>query len=330
MFPDTLVMAKHDPAELSYTFAIPSGTQAKYIDLAQCLSAVNRRLYRQGKCYYIQSVEASVAYSSSFQSGFIGISTLPDTWVTRNAWYKAFKLWTAMNKKVLKDNPSVQGKWADFKVMFDKLHADGGWTSAGPVLNYIPSDTGGTEVDQGEWYLSSFVQPQHNVDPATGAPEAADEYKVHMLGEDKTNAGTPDQPLISGGVIQAYQDTRAQVRSGSPEVPAAMSTSWMTLLTDDGSQEPELADVIEDQNDAPPYDVDEYPGGAGNFNTGVVKSITLVTTALMRSTDRGFKVPLGLLKVNSNIGNEGSPGFLLTLHLAPGDYKGVLTTEMRQ
>ena len=43
-----------------------------------------------------------------------------------------------------------------------------------------------------------------------------------------------------------------------------MSTSFFNLLTDSGSQEPELADVIEDENDEPPYDQDEYPGGGVN------------------------------------------------------------------
>ena len=160
---------------------------------------------------------------------------------------------------MLEDNPSVEGKWNDFKVFMDAAHFSGGSTDAGPDLNLLPRDSGGNAISTGEWNMSTFVRPQHEVDPNTGLPEAADEFVGHMMGAD-VGSLAPGSTLNSAGIIQGYEDTRALVIP-APDVPAEMSDSWMTILTDDGSQEPELAEVIEGENDNPPYDRTDYVGG---------------------------------------------------------------------
>jgi hypothetical protein len=126
---------KLQPAELAYTFLLPTSGSAttNYISLAQAASFVNRRLYSQGKCYYVSRIVMSSTSASTCV-----VSTLPDTWVTSNAWVKAKALWKEMNNKVLEDNPSTQGKWADFKVFFDIVHRNGGTNAAGPTLNFLP------------------------------------------------------------------------------------------------------------------------------------------------------------------------------------------------
>ncbi len=307
---------KMQPAELSYTFSIPasSGVSTKYIDTAQIASAVNRRLYEQSKCYYVSRVTLVASAATT-----VGISTLPDTWVTANAHTKAKALWNTMNKGVLKDNPSVKGKWADFKVFFDKDHYDGGYTSAGPTLNMFPV-SGSTEVKPGEWYMSTYVSPQHDVNPADGVELPADEYKAHMLDADSGAAGSRG----SAGIIAGYEATRARVQI-APDVPTDMQINWMTELSDLGGQDPELANVIEDANDNPPYDLDEYPGGATNFNDGVLQTFLITTSSLNSDKDIGFKVPLGLMKLNY----QGAAA-TLTIHLTPGHYKGLYTTEVKQ
>ena len=103
--PDLQGMAKSkiQPAELCYNFILPtSGSPiTSYIDLAQCASAVNRRLYHQGKNYYVSRI-----VMASTNAAKALISTLPDNWVTANAWVKAKSMWDTMNKGVLHDNPS--------------------------------------------------------------------------------------------------------------------------------------------------------------------------------------------------------------------------------
>ncbi len=323
-------MAKIQPAQTTLTFLDSvENLNGKYIDIAQCLSFVNRRQYEQGKCYYVESVKIGLNEAIA-DTGVIGTAllTIPDTWVTANAWVKAKALWDAMNEKVLEDNPSVQGKWAQFITFMDVAHQNGGSGTAGPNLNLLPKDSGNNSINTGEWAVSEYVFPQHTVNTTTGAPLAADEATCHMLGDDDgdVTAGT----LASGGIIASYQDTRARVQI-APDVPADMSISWMTLLTDDGSQEPELADIIEAANDEPPYDRDDYVGGAANWSLPVNMGTSLVGLYSPEDTLMGFKVPLGLIKVSCNESvSTNNPAMLIELKLAKGHYKGVAATAVRQ
>lgn len=320
-------MTKVVPTELSYNFYLDATSGTKYIDCAQLASAVNRRLYEQGKRYYVSSVEFLAQ-----AGGSVALLTLPDTWVTANAHTKAKALWKQMNDKVLEDSPSVQGKWADFKVFFDAAHRSGGSGTSGPTDNLIPVSgevlTGLTPAAEpltmGEWNMSKFVQPQHSVD-GSGDPLAADEYTGHMLGDNLAGTGKPDI-IKSAGIIQGYADSRAKVQA-EPSVPGDLSTSWMTLLTDDGSQEPELADVIEAANDEAPYSMTEYQGGGANFNEGVMSAFAASTTTLVEGRASGFAVPLGLIKVKWQLVSGTA---LMKVNLMPGEYKGLMATEMRQ
>ncbi len=323
-------MAKIQPAQTKLLFLDTVTNLNGYIDIAQCLSFVNRRQYEQGKCYYVESIKAITSPGAAAGASYgFQFSTIPDTWVTANAWVKAHALWDQMNQKVLEDNPSVQGKWAQFITFMDVAHQNGGSGTAGPNLNLLPVDTGGNKINTGEWAVSEYVFPQHTVDPATGLPLAADEATCHMLGDDDgdVTAGT----LASGGIIASYQDTRARVQI-APDVPADMSISWMTLLTDDGSQEPELADVIEAANDEPPYDRDDYVGGSANWSLPVTAGLGYVSAYSPEEMFSGFKVPLGLIKVDVTANGEAttSQQVAFELTLAKGHYKGVAATAVRQ
>ncbi len=316
--------------QLKFKSGVIQTGHVHYIDLAQSLSLVNRKMYRQGMCYYVHSVVAQLPNTTGASK--LDIQTIPDTWVANNAWVKAYSLWAEMNQKVLADNPSVQGKWRDYKVFFDAAHFGGGSGTAGPTLNLLPMDGSGNLFNTGEWATSVFVRPQHEVDPATGLPLAADEYASHMLGAD-VGALTPGSGLNSGAIIQMYQETRARVVE-SPVVPAGMSTSWGTLLTDDGSQEPELADVIEDESDNPPYDLTKYPGSGtatADEGTGQVPLMTVKDNYPVVSSFNGFLVPLGLMKLTfAHAEGESGSAFDLWINLVPGTYHGIHALPMGQ
>lgn len=288
-----------------------------YVDIAQGLSAMNRKLHRQGYIYEIESLKWA-----SGTTGSCTVGTLPTNWVTRNAWTKAYALWQQMNFKVLQDNPSVKGTWHDFKVFFDDDHFNGGTTGGAPDLNLLPVDMVGITIQTGEWYMSQFVLPQPDVDPTSGKPLAADTFMGHMLGPD---VGGPvgTNPLSCGGIIQMYEDTRAQTTAG-PTVPAGMSDSWGTQLTDDGSQEPELADIIEAANDVPPYDADDYVGGSANFVNG--NTVAFLAVTANQPSDYSFNhiAPLGLLKVAPSAVGQ------LQVKLRRGSHDGVKCLEMSQ
>ncbi len=316
--------------QLKFKSGVVTTGHVNYVDIPQSLSKVNRKLYRQGMCMYIHSVVARLPNTTG--PSFLDIQTIPDTWVANNAWVKAYSLWSEMNQKVLRDNPSVQGKWADFKTLFDKAHYAGGVGPAGPTLNLLPMDGAGNVYDAGEWATSELAMPQHEVVQATGLPKAADLFYTHMLGADDGDTD-PGSFLNSGGIINMYQDTRARVVE-APVVPNEMSTNWGTLLTDDGSQEPELAEIIEDESDDPPYSLTKYPGsGTATADEGTyqVPLMTVKDNFPLVSSFNGFLAPLGLLKLTfTHAEGESGSAYDLWINLVPGKYHGVHAVPMGQ
>ena len=324
---------KMQPAILDLPFTIPPGTNPdgstgrtdprSYIDTSKELSKINRRGYSQARMYAYQGLTFIWRQSSSapLASLELTVRTAGNTWIVHNAHVKGEAMWNQMQDLVLDDNPSVAGKWHDYKVRLSTQQV------AARQLNV--KDGAGVDVKDGEWSLSTYVMPQHEVDPATGLPLAADEFNACLIG--------PDSSSIKS-LVQAYEDSRATVQSPMPNVPAGMSTSFFNLLTDSGSQEPELADVIEDENDEPPYDLDEYPGGATNANVPTPVGYAAISSAEVDGKIGGFVAPCGLLEIEI-LGYDASgavvpiadmPSIDILLHVAPGMYKGTASVPMGQ
>jgi len=80
---------KIQPAALTLTFATPDTSGGDYnIDLSQVVSLVNRRFYRQGINWAVGSMKFA-----STRGGQVQVQKLHNTWVTSNAWEKAFRMW---------------------------------------------------------------------------------------------------------------------------------------------------------------------------------------------------------------------------------------------
>ena len=293
-----------------------------YIDTAKELSKVNRRLYEQGKMYAYQGLTFIWKQNAANLAVLeLSVRTAGNTWVVHNSFVKAKALWHQMQDLVLEDNPSIKGKWHDFKTALSREQI------VSRTLNV--TDGSGVEVLGGEWSPSTYVMPQHEVDPATGLPLAADEKTTCLIGT--------TSPTIQS-LVEAYQESRATVQPTDPNVPAGMSTSFFNLLTDSGSQEPELADVIEDENDQPPYDTDLYPGGDGNMIRPVTVAYGAISPQEVDGRVSGFIAPCGLLEIEikgydvagDEIATASMPSIDLLLHVAPGMYKGVAAVDMGQ
>ena len=303
------------PAQLNLSYKVDNGIH--YVDLAQDLSMVNRRLYKQGKVYAVAGITFTFSALPAVQVGMV-VATAGDTWSVQNSHTKGKALWNQMNRLVLKDNPSIKGTWHDFKVRLDDHHQAAG--------NAVVVDGDGIAVLDGEWDYSTFVMPQHEVDPVTGLPLAADEFTSHLIG---------DNTATSMGLVKAYGESRATVQPVDPAVPASMSTSFFNLLTDTGSQEPELADVIEDANDQPPYHETAYPGGQTNADAPWVQQAAAASVGNPIGRVPGFQAECGLVKFT--IGATDAAGASVDLddaavvfHLMPGNYQGVLAENMGQ
>ncbi len=317
------------PAITDLAFTIPagvvSGDSRSYIDTARELSKCNRRGYSQARMYAYQGLTfiwrqntVGVAPMTTLE---LSVRTAGNTWIVQNAHVKGEALWHQMQELVLDDNPSLAGKWHDFKVRLS--------TQQISARQLVAKDGAGVSVKAGEWDVSTYVMPQHEVDPATGLPLAADEFTACLIG--------PDSASIKS-LTQAYEDSRATVQSPAPNVPAGVSTSFFNLLTDSGSQEPELADVIIDENDEPPYDLDEYPGGATNANVPWTVGYGAISAAEVDGRIGGFVAPCGLLEIEikgfaadgSAIPTADMPEIDILLHVAPGMYKGTASVPMGQ
>lgn len=301
-----------------------SGTGVtRYVDIMRDLSKVNRRLYRQGMQVAIGGITViSDNVETTGPAIDFQVKTAGNTWVTQNAWTKGYSLWRQMQKEVLEDNPSVQGKWADYKIYLTEEQA-----FANTLVNL---DGGSTSYPVGEWAISQYVVPQHDVDPATGQVLPAEEWVACLVGPD-------DVPNKRFSLIKAYEESRATVQDIAPNVPAQLPTSFYLRLTDDGSQDPELAAIIEDENDQPPYSqVDgQYPGSSGFTTSG---ALTLqhreIINAYQPNAKLGsFVANCGLIQLNARDISERpvADGELeILIHLVPGNYNGILAERMGQ
>lgn len=305
------------------------------IDLAQGLSVVSRKLYRQGKCYYVNSisqVQVYTAVDAGTKNATTEIQTLPNTWEVANAWTMAFAAWNKMRAEVLSNQPSLKARWADFKIFFDKNHVDGflgGSTDPLPQISisgtYTPFkyDASGSTV--GEWEHSEFTLPDHTLGGT------ATDFYGHMMGPDNGGPiGTAT--LNSAGLLEAYEEARSKVQPKDTDAGAA--TGVYSNLFDLGGQQVDLTDDITGEGEFPPYD-QNLMGNVLSLNSGngITQAVLQTNQGLpIASTMNGFAVPCGLLKINmsntSESGTEFPTNLLITL--TPGNYSGVHAESMGQ
>lgn len=313
-------VSKIEPAVLTLNYEIQTSTSGvdNYIDLARDLSDLNRRLYRQGMQYAVGGLTITDDLGST-RGLEINVSTAGNTWITQNAWKKGQALWMEMQKEVLESNPSVKGKWSDFKILMNEEMAFSNTRRAldGSMSAWQPGQV---------WDRSLYVVPQHDVDPATGAIKAAEEWYACLIGPD-------DVANKIFSLTKAYEESRSTVQQLAPNVPAGLPNSFYLKLQDDGSQDPELATVIIDENDAPPYAMGAgaYPGGeafgAKGAMTRVGRGVMNDFTPLL--TMPGFTAECGFVYINAT-STAGSANCRVQVHLVPGEYKGVLAVPMGQ
>lgn len=270
-----------------------------FIDLARDLSAINRRLYRQGRDYHIRKVTVT-SINTPNGGGRISLSTVPDSWTARNAWKRGFETWRKQRKEASDASGIKPGKFDDFKV---HLSVDGKGAT-----KLLPKDNGGNSVTLGEWQYAVL----HSPDGTT----SADDMTLHMLGAHNGSAGSWN----SIGLIQSYGETRTTVDTGTPNVPATASDDPLVNMFDHGTNFDEVINEIEQDNDEPPYSVTDYAGD----NTNMPKPLVCQTGAFVdgRVVLGGFNAICGLLEIEaqSAIGNDV---YEVLVELAPGNYRGI-------
>jgi len=302
------------PAQTVLTYTIPDGVS--YIDIAEGLSQVNRRAYRQGMEYAVGKV------TFGFQGNPVQIlnvqlfcQTAGNTWSVHNAWKKAYSVWIKQQRRARRlVGQSAKPTWEDFKVYLDDAHR------AGTKLGVLAGDGGA--VGTGEWDYSKLV----HVDDAEAS---FDEWYLHIIGG---HVADTDK-----GLILAYQRSRATVQAEDPDLPAEYSSNMYAQLAEDVDLAAgEVAENMEDENDEPPYDQDDYPGSDTNSDAPWQQQFAIASTALPVGTVPGFVAQCGLIKfeLNAHAPADGSdttaPSTVAMVHLVPGSYKGVMAAPMGQ
>ena len=293
---------KTNPTQTRLSFEC-SGGATQFIDIAKALSTINRKFYRQGVYYYVNSVEV---YNN--ETGVVDLHTIPDTWVTKNAWNRGFNIFQKMNA-LAPDVP--RPKYHDFKVYLNPLHKDTG--SLEPRLHDInnASASGGMTADN--WDYSQFTSADDDGDGI----QDADNFFATMLGG---HVGTPDN-WTSIGLIRSYGDSRALPQANDPVLPVEISADPLVNLFDMSSEEMinDIVERLDADNDSTPYESQVYIGDSSNMMQQVARLGTEVGVGRV-SRASGFCAPFGLICVDP-FGVETN--FRVVLNLAQGTYHGV-------
>ena len=311
------------PAEMTLNFPIGNidgSTTMKTIDLAQCASIVNRRFYRQGLNWAV----AGFTLHADAGAGSIGITRLPSTWVTAQAWEKTMRIWLRQQNEAIDEAnmESAVARFRDFKIHMDKTHVDS--TFGANFLPYVRRNDGlgWEQYLPGEWNNSLVVVPNQG-----GTPGNTQEYSLHMVGDDDP------APSQSRGIIKAYAGSRAVPFSPDPETPPNAELNLFTEMFDVGLNNEEIVDNAIDRNDNLPYDQMEYPGGVTNANgLAFHDQLTISATTVSGKTScGGTNFPCGLIRLRIDPGLSavgGEPIAFLQVHLVPGNHRGYLAESM--
>lgn len=263
-----------------------------YVDVAQCLSNLNRKLVRQGQLFRIRNLK--VYTNETSPSMTLKVGAIPTTWVTRNAWVKSKALWDEMNAQASQDvsGMTIYPKYHDYKIYMDDNHRTENQNS-GADPNLLPVDFEDNVMTGGDWDYSQF----HDSGSVT------DSYYVHMLGDHTGSTGQ----WTSVGLIEAYAESRtrpkADITMNDQEVDSAIEFSpWARLFGDD-AQTQTVISGLENKNDDTPYDRVNYVGGANELAHGVVhgfakiQNLNSVSGSGLTSLAPSFIAPCGLIRL---------------------------------
>jgi len=312
--------AKTTPANLYLRYdVVNSGSinteTSHFIDLAKDLSAVNRRLYRQGRNYHVKRITVVSSNTPNVgavidtntgatlnNGGRISFSTAPSTWVTQMAHKRAFEVYKQMNDRAMENvaGESIAGTWADFKVYLSTDHRNGN--------KLVPIDNGNNAVSAGEWVYSRFITPDGTT--------SSDEFDGVLLGNHVGSAGS----RVSVGLVKSYGESRATVFSGSPATPSDLSDDPLLNVFDYGTELDEVLNRLESDNDIAPYDRDNYPGDDGNMPKPIVVQDTTLVDG--KATVGGFTAMCGLIEIESKSPVQNDV-YSVLIELAAGKYRGV-------
>ncbi|MDA7518113.1 hypothetical protein N8511_04145 [Akkermansiaceae bacterium] len=297
--------------------ALPGQLTKKFIDLSQITSLMNRRFYRQGLNWAVAGFKVTAAHNTETPSGTVFVNKLPNTWISSNAWEKAFRSWNKQQMDAIEDAgaESAVARFRDFKIHADVAHVTAGFSNNWLPSGYLP----------GEWEPSQVVIP--NILPdASGTNIDPQEVLLHMVGINN-NGG------ISRGIIEGYADSRAFPQSPDPVSPDINSNNnWLRQMFDVGNDNQDITDNATNRNDNLPYPQTDYPGGETQAPNLEVHDFQLLSGTSIGGTTRlkGGNFPAGLIEVSYFNDTIEEATISLLIDLVPGHHRGYLCEPMTE
>ena len=333
-------MARMQTAEKTFLFDLNPTNESDlsvasvHIDIAQCLSIVNRYFARQGMEYVVQNLEIGCQPGGQYAAT---IMRLPEHWPCVNAWEKGMRLWLQQQNEAAEDAglESTIARYRDFKIGFDSSHVFSQNLLPDGYFTLDPVNPG----DVYEWQQSRVVIPND------GTVGVTTEQDVHMIGAGGRVVGADG----SIGLITAYAESRARPHAIDPNTVDTPTGGVFGEMFDVGMDDEDVVSNFQETNNEPPYllyrdnEFQGYPGGSiqGTYYAQT-QDVLGVNAGQNYNTDStgSFVAPCGLLKVqykatSVNVPEVPSPGDVpwglwLKLTLAPGSYKGVLAQTMQE
>jgi hypothetical protein len=272
-----------------------------FIDLAKDLSIINRKLIRQKQIFTVMG-----GLMKDSEGADLSFRVAPHTWTTKLAINRAFKQWRKVQSATLKQSPGLRSsKWNDFKVLLNNDHED--------RYTLTPMYSTGVPHSEGEWDYSTLTQPKL-IDVGGGAlgfDADADQWDMHIVG---SHVGTGSETTADGrllytnysriGLISSWYHSRPLPRTTDPSNVPVGANEGQSIYTDPLSNllsvnddDNEQAEIIETENDIPPYSLQNVQG-CFNGQTQLVSFCDNTAGEPDVVTVPGFQAICGLIEVD--------------------------------
>ncbi len=280
------------------------GTHVNFLSIPSTLSAVNRRLYRQCRCYY---GNLEIANSGVVDQLRYEIYTLSSAWWVKRSIQSAKQFWltaTRNERKMLKGNI---GKYNDFTIF--------------PPGDFVDFDVQTTTITAPETITSQDLTRDETLGYSQALSSGIEKDQDEGAGYEKVfGVGTAD----TSGALQTWNIFDEYLKNLN--IAPALDTRGGPY--EDALSADEVAmDHLQQDGDQPPWDADAFPGP---FVQAAVIAIDQSGAGFNQPVSPIFAAPLGMVivKKTNSVGSDSdfseSTGAELMFNAAPGNYRGVL------
>lgn len=264
-------------------FAFKLANTSNTIDLAKCMSMVQRTMIRQKQIFTV--LGGQVIDNPSTQCA-VKVSTAPNTWYVRAAVNRSFKAWKDQRSRVLSNieedskTGNHVGKYADFKISLS------GENAADLLLpHYTGSGTVSPMADANEWTRASVTD------------EAGQEKHFKILG---LHSGAWYSSTYGWLTTRVIPDSEAEPDMLDLDGNTVLDykEDFLNLLNETADGQPERLELLYEDNDNAPFAVRDMYGDINADDNLQLQAFAYVNANNPSQMIPGFKALCGLIKVD--------------------------------